>query len=417
MKQIVINQALFKTLSVMYVEDELEYHQTLISTLKKLFHDVHAFSNGQDAIDFFKANQDKVDLVLSDHNMPIKNGMELLEDIRAIDSDVPFIFLSANFEYKILLRSIELDVSHFAPKPVDIRNLLIHVMQAMESGYNKKQLIKKQLEINEYVNIIDQIAIISKTDLKGNITFVNDVFCEVSGYSKEELIGKPHNIVRHAEVPKEIYKEMWATIRNKEIFKGVIKNKAKDGSEYVVNATILPIMNDETETLSGYMAIRFLVTDEENKKREFRTQVRNLMTKNNEEKASLLNTIEELNAQIFKLENSDYIEQRLAEEKQKIALLNNQINHYEKDIAKLKEINEHKLKKLQDKLLEASKTVSKYQKEVREASHEATEHRLAFNEKDKRIKELEASLKKANLTIDDYYSELVDLRRESRKSS
>jgi PAS domain S-box-containing protein len=74
--------------------------------------------------------------------------------------------------------------------------------------------------------------IISKTDLKGVITYVNTPFCKLSGYSKEELVGNPHNIIRHPDMPKEVFKLMWDTIQNNKRFRGFVKNLRKDGRYY-----------------------------------------------------------------------------------------------------------------------------------------------------------------------------------------
>ncbi len=114
--------------------------------------------------------------------------------------------------------------------------------------------------LNEYKNAVDISTIVSKTDKNGKITYVNDEFIKVSKYSKEELIGKNHNVVRHEDMPKEIFKDLWKTIHSKKVWKGQIKNRAKDGTAYYVASTIVPILdiNDEIEE---FLAIRLDVSD------------------------------------------------------------------------------------------------------------------------------------------------------------
>ena len=92
-----------------------------------------------------------------------------------------------------------------------------------------------------YKKAIDESSIVSKTDKKGFITFVNSKFCETSGYEKDELIGKDHRIIRHPSMSKEFFAQMWETILDKKIFKGVIANKRKDGSIYYVDTITPPI--------------------------------------------------------------------------------------------------------------------------------------------------------------------------------
>ncbi len=98
-------------------------------------------------------------------------------------------------------------------------------------------------------------VIVSETDLKGNITYANRKFCEISGYSKEELIGKPHNIIRHPDMPKEAFAKMWSTIQSGQIWHGLVKNLRKDGKFYWVETEILP-SKDENGTITGFVAAR-----------------------------------------------------------------------------------------------------------------------------------------------------------------
>ena len=107
--------------------------------------------------------------------------------------------------------------------------------------------------------------IISKTDLKGNIIFVNSAFCKLSGYSKQELVGQPHNIVRHPDMPKEIFKELWDTIEKNQKFRGFIKNLRKDGKYYWVEAFIEPIFDDYGKKI-GYISARKPVSDDDKEK-------------------------------------------------------------------------------------------------------------------------------------------------------
>lgn len=114
--------------------------------------------------------------------------------------------------------------------------------------------------LSEYKRVVDASSIVSKTDLKGVITYVNDQFCKISGYSKEELIGKPHNIVRHPNMPKEAFEDLWNTIKDKKIWRGVVENLKKDGSSYFVKATIIPIL-DENDNIVEYIGLREDITD------------------------------------------------------------------------------------------------------------------------------------------------------------
>ncbi|HNK59638.1 MAG TPA: PAS domain-containing protein, partial [Leptospiraceae bacterium] len=87
---------------------------------------------------------------------------------------------------------------------------------------------KEELEnlLHQYKDAIDQSTILSKTDKYGKITYANDEFCKLSKYSREELVGKPHNIVRHPESPKSLFADLWRTIKKGKTWKGIIMNRA-----------------------------------------------------------------------------------------------------------------------------------------------------------------------------------------------
>ncbi|QOY52951.1 PAS domain-containing sensor histidine kinase [Candidatus Sulfurimonas baltica] len=115
--------------------------------------------------------------------------------------------------------------------------------------------------LKQYKEAIEKSNIISKTDINGIITFVNDEFCKISGYSRDELIGKNHNIVRHPDIDASKFKFLWETVKAKDIYKDTVKNRAKDGSTFYVNTTIVPIL-DENDNIDEFIAIRYDVTRE-----------------------------------------------------------------------------------------------------------------------------------------------------------
>jgi len=123
-----------------------------------------------------------------------------------------------------------------------------------------EHIIRNNNLLDEHKKAIDVAAIVSKTDCRGVITYVNKNFCEISGYSDKELIGKKHNIIKHADNPKAIFKELWSEISKGNTWQGVIKNKAKTGAVYYVNSTICPILDDNGK-IKEYIAIRYDVTD------------------------------------------------------------------------------------------------------------------------------------------------------------
>ncbi|MDD3769742.1 MAG: nitrate- and nitrite sensing domain-containing protein [Sulfuricurvum sp.] len=128
-------------------------------------------------------------------------------------------------------------------------------------GYRIADNIRKNFKLlDEYKNAVDRSSIVSKTDKKGRITYANEKFCAISGFSHDELIGKPHSMVRHKDMPKQTFKDMWATIIKGDPWHGVVKNRTKEGSYYWVDATINPIL-DHKGNIEEFIAIRSDITE------------------------------------------------------------------------------------------------------------------------------------------------------------
>jgi len=114
---------------------------------------------------------------------------------------------------------------------------------------------KKEIELPK------DMMIESETNSKGEIVFANNDFCKIAGYSMEELIGKPHNIIRHQDMPKIAFRNLWETIQAGNIWKGIVKNKTKNGQYYWVNATAFPSKTPTGEL--RYISIRVKPTHQE----------------------------------------------------------------------------------------------------------------------------------------------------------
>jgi aerotaxis receptor len=109
------------------------------------------------------------------------------------------------------------------------------------------------------VKMPQEMIIVTETDAKGIIKFANEDFCKIAGYSLEELVGHPHNIVRHNEMPKAAFEDLWKTIQKGNIWKGIVKNKTKNGDYYWVNATAYPSKNPNGEL--RYISVRVKPTE------------------------------------------------------------------------------------------------------------------------------------------------------------
>lgn len=155
------------------------------------------------------------------------------------------------------------------------------------------------LLLEQYKSAVDRSFIVSKTDARGVITYVNDEFCKISGYSESELIGKPHNIVRHPDTPKEAFKSMWYTIKNlKQPWSGELQNLNKNGTSYWVKAVINPIM-DRDGNIVEYIGVRTNISEIKNASTmDFLTGYGNRTKLNSD-----IHSLEHLSIAIFNLDN------------------------------------------------------------------------------------------------------------------
>lgn len=130
----------------------------------------------------------------------------------------------------------------------------------------EKEKMEARKLLQETVNLkkaLDAHCLISITDTKGNITYTNDKFCEISGYTNEELIGKNHRLLKSDEHDEEFYKDLWSTISSGEVWHGTIKNLKKNRESYWVRATIYPF-KDESGKISEYIAVRTDISSQKN---------------------------------------------------------------------------------------------------------------------------------------------------------
>ena len=239
---------------VLIVDDSTTQAEYLKKILEKLQLKVTRAENGIVALKTLEEEND-FKLILSDYEMPNMNGLELLKKIRVNKhyNEIPTLIITNNDTNNLKIEFYKYGANDILHKPVLQEELLSKVVNIFLS-------MKQIKEINTFNSLVDKNIITSTTDFAGKIISASEAFCEISGYTKEELIGKNHNILRHPDMPESVYTELWNTIKSGKVWKGEIKNLKKDGDFYWVKAIIEPNFS-KNGTIIGFTALRYDITD------------------------------------------------------------------------------------------------------------------------------------------------------------
>lgn len=250
------------TLNVLYLEQKKSIANKTIQKIEKFVKQIILTYSFEDAIIEF--DKHCIDVVIVDLNFYKSNIINIVKKLKSLDENLSIILVSDRDKSHNIIDSLNLDIDGYLFNPIDINQFIIIL---------EKLLIKTENEnhinlLKQYQEVTDKNLTVSKTNTSGKITYVNDKFCETSGYSKDFLLGKSHNIIRHPDTPVETFKDMWNTIKTKKItWNGMVRNLNKNGETYYVKTTIIPIFNKCGE-LFEYISVRDNITEILNPKKQ-----------------------------------------------------------------------------------------------------------------------------------------------------
>lgn len=259
-----------KKLSLLYVEDDENTREELEYFLKNKVKKLYVAKNGQEGFDFFENYQP--DLIITDIQMPVMTGTKMIKLIKEKNKTIPIVIITAFNDTDYLFEAIKLNVTNYLTKPLNLfalSEVLANIAKNINLENENKEIYNS---LKQYKDIVDERSIISKADINGIITYINEPFEKISGYKKEELLGKPHSIITHPAINKNIFKKMWKKINiEKKSWQGRLKNISKEGNEYFVDIIIKPIL-DLDGNIIEFISLSNDITDLETTKEYFKTQ-------------------------------------------------------------------------------------------------------------------------------------------------
>lgn len=246
-----INKELLSSITILYVEDEEMIREEVSYFFKKYIKNFYVAKNGLEGIELFK--EVKPDIIITDIQMPKMNGLDMLKQIDT--KNIPVIITTAYSDIDYFLRAIELNINKFVIKPIDLMELVRDIQDCIFESNLRDKLFEKE----NLLKIVDENVLISITDKHGVIIDASHAFCDFVEYTKEELIGETHRILKHEDTPESFYENMWSKIVAGNVFKTEIRNRKKSGSIYWATLTITPVFKDGE--IVNFTAIRQDITN------------------------------------------------------------------------------------------------------------------------------------------------------------
>jgi PAS domain S-box-containing protein len=398
----------YKTLTVLYIDSNKITATYFSGVLEKLFKNVIVKNSAKEAITCFLEDKNKnIDVIICDMHLSMDlQGVEILEKIRKIDKEIPFILTTGVVDVDDLIKAIRFNATDFLIKPLNAKGLITSLEKVCQDKYLLKMEQQAKKDLSELIKAINEIALVTKTDLNGKITFVNKFFCDISGFKEEELLGQTHDMIRLTQ--KEELKELETAMSKGEIWEGKIKNISKHQEEFYVYLTVIPEFNLEEE-IKGFTWIRFLVTDYELEQQIFGQKIQENI---NENRRINTKAREEIDLLINKLNSLQNIDSKLAEEKRKNNKYSEQYNYFKTEISK----KEDKLKDLGLKAKDKLTLVMTTQKELSKKKDDILSSidilMKDLEEKNQNIKTLVKELDDKKAILNSLYFEIEQKERE-----
>jgi PAS domain S-box-containing protein len=310
---------------ILLLVDDMQVNLVMLSAILKDEYHIKTARSATQAMEIISLGG--IDMILLDVVMSNMNGYTLCTLLKNDEKtqDIPIIFVIGNSSREDEERVFLVGAVDYIKIPFEstivksrVKTHLNFRLRQIELDTMNRIIQEQNEKLKLYQKSIDENIITSSTDIKGNITYVSEAFCERNGYIKEELLGKNHNVLRHPDMPKEIFANLWNTISQNKSWSGEIKNLKKDGGFYWVNVLISPLF--EKGKKIGYTAIRHDIT----LAKEYETKLEYEVSQKTHELQKLNNNLEN---KIFEAIEENKKQQTLFEQQSRLASLGEMIGN------------------------------------------------------------------------------------------
>lgn len=246
-------------ISLLYVEDEQSTREQVSGLLRRIVRTLYVASDGVEGLALYRLHMP--DVVLSDIMMPRMDGLEMASQIRMIKPDCHIIVLTAYSDTEYLLECIAIGISQFAQKPVDFAKLSQTIGQCNDLIQMERRVQKQSEMIQLLSQAMEQApAPVVIASLDGSIEYVNAMFCRVTGYEKDEVIGRNPRFLKSEINPPEVYQDLWKTITSGKEWECELANRRKNGQVYWEWVKISPVF-DSAGNIFKYLKVAQDITD------------------------------------------------------------------------------------------------------------------------------------------------------------
>ncbi|MGA1932450.1 response regulator [Arcobacter sp. YIC-464] len=394
------NYAFLKKLDILYIESNEKDNSYLTEMLCKQFRNVVSQTTGSGGLQKLKENENEefeLDIVILNEKLDDMSGLEVLKQIRQINKNIPVIITTEKIETHALLEAIEYQATDYLQKPINAKDLVFSVENVCQNKYHVKLRKQAQKDLQDIIEVINEVALVIKTNENGKISFVNNYFSEISKYEANELIGNTYDILKDEGTNKLVFEELWAKVKQGDIWEGKLRFLTKDSDFFYVYLTVVPVFNKKKTIIKEYMWVSFLATQDELEQKEFKKKAAQNIQANRRINTQARDKIDEL---LNKLSFYRNIETQIRNEKERNAKFSNQIIFYKKELTEL----EKKLKETSEKASVKIKKVVADEKVTREKKDKAVNELRGLTKeldvKNKTIKELTKELDEQVRTIE-----------------